>query len=59
VSSARIIKLAGALGIRRRPVIATDAGERALALALVQWWTRLGREQRKHRREHEHRARAS
>ena len=56
VSSARIIKLAGALGIRRRPVIAADAGDRALVHALVQWWTRQGREQRKHRREHERRA---
>lgn len=53
VSSARVIKLAGALGIRRRPVVAADASDRALVLALVQWWTRTGREQRKHRREHE------
>ncbi len=53
VSSARLIKLAGALGIRRRPLVAADASDRALVLALVQWWTRQGREQRKHRREHE------
>lgn len=56
VSSAQVIKLAGALGIRRRPVQAADASDRALVLALVHWWTRQGREQRKHRREHERRA---
>lgn len=56
VSSARVIKLAGALGIRRRPVIAADASDRALVHALVNWWRRQGREQRKHRREHERRA---
>ena len=53
VSSARMLKLAAALGIRRRPVIAADAGDAALVTALAQWWTRQGREQRKHRREHE------
>ncbi len=53
VSSARVIKLAAALGIRRRPVVAADAGDRALVLALMQWWRCQGREQRKHRREHE------
>ncbi|MDE2235293.1 MAG: uroporphyrinogen-III synthase [Gammaproteobacteria bacterium] len=53
VSSAQVIKLASALGIRRRPVVAADASERALVLALTQWWRRQGREQRRHRREHE------
>ena len=55
VSSARVIKLASALGVRRRPVIAADASDRALVHALVEWWTRQGREQRKNRREHERR----
>ncbi len=53
VSSPRIIRLAAALGIRRRPVIAADAGDATLVRALVQWWTRQGRAQRKNRREHE------
>ncbi|MDE2070467.1 MAG: uroporphyrinogen-III synthase [Gammaproteobacteria bacterium] len=53
VSSTRVIKLAGALGVRRRPLVAADASDRALVHALVNWWTRQGREQRKHRREHE------
>ncbi len=53
VSSPRIIKLAAALGIRRRPVVAADAGDATLVRALVQWWARQGREQRKNRREHE------
>lgn len=53
VSSARVLKLAATLGIRRRPVVASDAGEAALVGAMVEWWTRQGREQRKHRREHE------
>lgn len=53
VSSARVIKLAAALGIRRRPVIAADASDRALVHAWVKWWTQHGREQRKNRREHE------
>jgi uroporphyrinogen-III synthase len=56
VSSTRVIKLAGALGVRRRPVVAVDASDRALVHALVNWWTRQGREQRKQRREHERRA---
>ncbi|MGH8282710.1 MAG: uroporphyrinogen-III synthase [Gammaproteobacteria bacterium] len=56
VSSARVIKLAGALGVRRRPVIAADASDRALVHALVKWWTTLGREQRKNRRVNERRA---
>jgi uroporphyrinogen-III synthase len=50
VSSARVIKLAGALGVRRRPVVAADASDRALVHALVNWWTRQGREQHKNRR---------
>ncbi|MGH9485906.1 MAG: uroporphyrinogen-III synthase [Terriglobales bacterium] len=56
VSSARVIKLAGALGVRRRPIIAADTSDRALVHALVKWWTNQGREQRKNRRENERRA---
>lgn len=53
VSSARVLKVASAMGMRRRPVVASDASERALTLALVNWWTRMGRAQRQERREHE------
>ncbi|HEX5340374.1 MAG TPA: uroporphyrinogen-III synthase [Gammaproteobacteria bacterium] len=53
VSSPRLIKLASALGIRRRPLVAEDAGDAALLNALVEWWPVRGREQRKNRREHE------
>lgn len=53
VSSARVLKVASALGLRRRPVVAADAGDRALVLALVNWWVRTGRAQRQERREHE------
>ena len=53
VSSPRLVRLATALGIRRRPVIASDATDKALVKAMVSWWTTRGREQRKHRREHE------
>lgn len=56
VSSTRVIKLASALGVRRRPVVAADASDRAMVHALVNWWRRQGREQRKHRREHERHA---
>ena len=53
VSSPRMVRLATALGIRRRPVIASDATDKALVKAMVSWWTTRGREQRKLRREHE------
>ncbi|HET7922756.1 MAG TPA: uroporphyrinogen-III synthase [Gammaproteobacteria bacterium] len=53
VSSPRLIKLAAALGVRRRPLVAADAGEVALVTRLAEWWPVQGREQRKHRREHE------
>jgi len=53
VSSARLIKLASALGIRRRPLIADDAGDAALQAALAQWWSLQGREPHRNRREHE------
>jgi uroporphyrinogen-III synthase len=53
VSSARMVKLAGALGIRRRPVIAADATDPALVKAMVEWWMSWGREQRSRRRENE------
>ena len=53
VPSARMVKLATALGVRRRPVIAGEATDTALVNALVNWWKSHGKEQRKHRREHE------
>lgn len=53
VSSARVLKVASAMGMRRRPVVAADASDRALVHALVSWWTRQGRMQRQERREHE------
>lgn len=53
VPSARMVKLATALGVRRRPLIAGDATDRALVNTMCTWWTRQGREQRKHRRENE------
>lgn len=53
VSSARVLKVTSAMGMRRRPVVASDASDRALVLALVNWWTRKGRAQRQERREHE------
>ena len=53
VPSARMVKLATALGVRRRPVIAGEATDTALVNATVNWWKTHGREQRKHRREHE------
>ncbi|MGH8278050.1 MAG: uroporphyrinogen-III synthase [Gammaproteobacteria bacterium] len=53
VSSPRVLKVASAMGIRRRPVVAADASDRALVLALVDWWTKQGRAQRQERREHE------
>jgi uroporphyrinogen-III synthase len=56
VPSARMVKLATALGVRRRPLIAGDATDRALVNTMCKWWTAHGREQRKHRRENERRA---
>ena len=53
VPSARMVKLATALGARRRPVIAGEATDTALVNGLVNWWKTHGKEQRKHRREHE------
>ncbi len=53
VPSARMVKLATALGVRRRPVIAGEATDRALVEAMVNWWKSHGKEQRKHRRENE------
>lgn len=53
VSSARVLKVARAMGMRRRPVVAADASDRALVHALASWWTRQGRAQRQQRREHE------
>lgn len=52
VPSARMVKLAVALGVRRRPVIAGEATDTALVNATVNWWKTHGREH-KHRREHE------
>jgi len=53
VSSARMVKVASALGIRRRPVIAADATDPALVKAMVEWWVSWGREQRNRRRDNE------
>lgn len=53
VSSPRLIKLASALGVRRRPLVASDAGDAALLTALVEWWSVRGHEQHRNRREHE------
>jgi uroporphyrinogen-III synthase len=53
VPSVRMVKLATALGARRRPVIAGEATDTALINAIVNWWKSNGREQRKHRREYE------
>lgn len=53
VSSARMVKLASALGVRRRPLIAADATDAALVNAMVSWWTTQGREQRRNRRDNE------
>lgn len=53
VPSARMVKLATALGARRRPVIAGEATDTALVNSIVHWWKTQGKEQRKHRREHE------
>lgn len=53
VSSPRLIKLASALGIRRRPLIASDAGDAALQTALAEWWSIQGSAQHRNRREHE------
>ncbi|HET7396278.1 MAG TPA: uroporphyrinogen-III synthase [Gammaproteobacteria bacterium] len=53
VSSPRLIKLASALGVRRRPLVASDAGDAALLDALVTWWSSRGHEPHRNRREHE------
>jgi uroporphyrinogen-III synthase len=53
VSSPRLVKLTAAFGIRRRPIIAADAGDAALVRALLSWWRTRGREQRKHRKANE------
>ncbi|HET7649208.1 MAG TPA: uroporphyrinogen-III synthase [Gammaproteobacteria bacterium] len=53
VSSPRLIKLVSALGMRRRPLVASDAGDAALVGALADWWPARGRQQHKNRREHE------
>jgi uroporphyrinogen-III synthase len=52
VPSVRMVKLATALGARRRPVIAGEATDTALTNAIVNWWKSQGKEH-KHRREHE------
>ncbi len=53
VPSARMVKLASALGVRRRPLIAGEATDSALVNTMVSWWVSHGRAQRKHRRENE------
>lgn len=53
VPSARMVKLATALGVRRRPLIAGEATDNALVRTMVSWWVSHGRELRKHRRENE------
>lgn len=53
VSSPRLIKLVSALGVRRRPLVSSDASDAALVNTLVKWWPDRGQQQHRNRREHE------